>query len=492
MSTFASFRAVRWIRTLNLLAQAVLFITLFGGLNYLAIHYAWRFDLTRHHRHSLSPETRSYLKNLDQPVRVVVTLTEDSDNEPVAQAYRDVSGLLREYGYATENNPKGRVTTELIDVFQRRRDAEALGIDRPNTILVLCGDRRRVIDLSDLYRLENGEKKAFLGEQVFTAAILDVSNPSKRKIYFLSGHGEMQPDDVSPARGLSLLTTELTVRNFEVATWDIAQKHGVPPDAAALVIVGPQGRYDPEEQESLRQYLSTRAGRVIALLPPLFPNGLDDLLYDWGVLDDDVLVYDSGPDGQNDTGDLILRAYAKHPITQQLIDNNVPVRFGPTRSVRPDPGRPLDANLVITELIAASKTAWGERNYRQRGTPIFNAGVDLGGPDQRITVATTSERVTTSGNLPFSVPGGRLVVFGSADWIANDQLATIGNLSLFLATINWATDRDIDLKVPARPVDKFQLSLSQDQLHRLRYSLLLLLPGAAALLGTIVYWTRRS
>ena len=127
MKSLSSFRAVRWVRTLNLLAQSILVITLFGGLNYLAVHYAWRFDLTQHHRHSLSPETISYLKNLTEPVRIVVTLTADSDNDQVTQAYRDVSGLLREYAYATENNGKGRVTTEYIDVFQRRRDAEALG-----------------------------------------------------------------------------------------------------------------------------------------------------------------------------------------------------------------------------------------------------------------------------------------------------------------------------------------------------------------------------
>ena len=35
-----SFRSVRWTRTLNLLAQAVLFVTFFAGLNYLAVNYA--------------------------------------------------------------------------------------------------------------------------------------------------------------------------------------------------------------------------------------------------------------------------------------------------------------------------------------------------------------------------------------------------------------------------------------------------------------------
>ncbi len=46
MPPFDSFRAARWVRTLNLVLQAVLFLTLFAGLNYLARNHAWRFDLT--------------------------------------------------------------------------------------------------------------------------------------------------------------------------------------------------------------------------------------------------------------------------------------------------------------------------------------------------------------------------------------------------------------------------------------------------------------
>lgn len=62
MLPIESYRAARWLRTINLVLQAVLFLTLFGGLNYLSIHYHWRFDLSQHRRYSLSPETLSYLE----------------------------------------------------------------------------------------------------------------------------------------------------------------------------------------------------------------------------------------------------------------------------------------------------------------------------------------------------------------------------------------------------------------------------------------------
>jgi ABC-type uncharacterized transport system involved in gliding motility auxiliary subunit len=266
----------------------------------------------------------------------------------------------------------------------------------------------------------------------------------------------------------------------------------VPADAALIVIAGPQGRFDPAEEELLRQYLSTRAGRVLALLAPMYPHGLDNLLFDWGVLADDVLIYDESPAGRSETGDLIFPAIYEHPVTQVLASYKIPLRFGPTRVIRLDPGRPLDANLVVSPLAATTPDAWGERTYRLRRTPQFDAGVDLGGNSERLTVATASERKPSSATLAaFSIPAGRLVTFGSADWIANGRLSTVGNLSLFLSAVNWTTDRDIDLNIPARPVQRFQLALTQRQLERLRYSLLFALPGAAAFLGFIVYWTRR-
>ena len=136
MPAFDSFRTVRWFRTFHLVLQAVLFLTLFAGLNYLALHHPSRFDLTRHHRYSLSPETLAYLRNLNQPVHVVITLPDDADNPAVAAALPDVSGLLREYAYATEGNidPKtgrdGRVTVTKLDVDRQLRDASQLGIEQ--------------------------------------------------------------------------------------------------------------------------------------------------------------------------------------------------------------------------------------------------------------------------------------------------------------------------------------------------------------------------
>jgi ABC-type uncharacterized transport system len=505
MSTLDSFRTARWVRTLNLVLQAGLFLALFFQLNYLALHHPSRFDLTQHRQFSLSPETLSWLHNLDEPVRIVVTIQEDSGKPEVEGALLDIRGLLREYVYATAPNfdPKtnhdGRVSVDYLDVYQRRREADELGIDQPNTVTLICGDKHHTVLLGELYQVGTDREgkpqwSAFKGEQVITAALLEVSSPTRKKIYFLTGHGEMRPDDSDPARGLSELRNQLRLRNFDLGLLDVRTEQRVPEDAALIIVADPQG-IEPIVQERLREYLTAKAGRLILLVRPGAVIGLDRLvLDDWGILVDDDLICDSDPNFMTEGGDLVVKAFVAHPITQTLLSYQLALLIGPARSVRALPGSPDGTGLTVTTLAATSQSAWGERSYNTGRPPEYNPGVDYKGSsltDKRLGVVIASERVGARDKLDFSVPRGRLVVFGTADLVTNNRLGNTGNQNIFFAAVNWAVDRDTQLNIPARPIERFQLSLSAADLLKLRYSLLLVLPAAAAVLGLMVYWTRR-
>jgi ABC-type uncharacterized transport system involved in gliding motility auxiliary subunit len=240
----------------------------------------------------------------------------------------------------------------------------------------------------------------------------------------------------------------------------------------------------------LRNYLTTRAGRVILLVDPMRQVGLENLLFDWGVLVYDNVIYDTNPNYISENGELILNRFLPHPITQLLIDNNLYLLVGPTRVVNEDIGRAADDGLSVKRLIATSPTSWGESSYRLRIRPEYTPGQDLRGRDG-LGVMVISERLKPA-NLPLSVPGGRLAVFGTADLVTNNRIINGGNFPLFLNTVSWAVDRDTQLNIPARPIERFQLSLSQEELVRLRLGLFLIVPGLVGLLGIVVYWTRRN
>ncbi len=493
-----SFRTARWLRTINLVLQAVLFLTFFGGLNYLARNYHWRKDLTQHRRFSLSPETLSYLQGLNRPVKIYVTLSADNDAP-------EVRGILREYANATETNKAGKIEVKYLDVYQNRREAEALGLYQADVILLKCDDKPRVVTLSELYRVSKTkegktERSAFQGEQVITAALLEVSSPERKKIYFLAGHGEFSLSETDGNRGLSEIRDQLRARNFELDTISLALSRQIPPDASLLIAAQPQNRFSPAEQELLRDFLRNRAGRLLLFLGPAYPHGLDDLLLDWGVLVDDDVVIDRGPGTMSDAGDSVFYPYDKtHPITQTLWSYNLALHLGPARSVRPDPGRNVGNGLNAITLVATSTAAYGEVSYQGMSLsnlPKFDRGIDIAPlagmePDKRLGIVVASERLAVRDNLPFSVRGGRLVVFGSGDMPTNNRIAKGGNLEIFLKSVDWTVDRDTQLNIPARPIERFQLSLSADTFLNLRYAVLFGVPGIAAVLGLLVYWTRR-
>ncbi|MBL9216755.1 MAG: GldG family protein [Opitutaceae bacterium] len=493
MSLQDSFRAARWIRFTNLLLQAVLFLTLFAGLNYIALNHAWRFDLTQNRRHSLSPETRSYLEALKRDVKIIVTFTADSEDAEVAQAYRDISALLREYAYATRHHSTGRIEVEFLNIYQNRRRVEELDLDRPNVVMLVSEGHRRLLTISDLYTVKQKvRRESFKGEAALTAAILDVSSSGRKKIYFLAGHGELRPDDVDRVRGLSQLRDELRQRNFEIAGLDLSLTRRVPEDADLLIGAGPLKPFQPFEEELLRNFLSTRAGRLILMLDPQATHGLDNLLFDWGIMVYDNLIIDPNPDSVTDTGMRLWR-FSPDPapgsrITENLLNNDLSVVVGPTRVVSDDLGRSADDGLSVKKLIATSKDAWGEKSYRQKLFQ-YTPSEDLRG---ELSVMVISERLKPANNLPLSVRGGRLAVIGTSDLVTNHRIFTIGNLDLFLATVNWAAEPDIQVNVPVRPIQRFQLTLSQEELGRIRLGLFLGLPAIIALVGIVVYWTRRN
>ena len=494
MSYFETFRAVRWLRTLNLVLQAVLVLSFFGGLNYVAKNHAWRFDLTRQGKFSLSAETLSYIKNLERPVHVIITLSPENDNP-------EVKGLIDEYVYATEGRSAGRITKETLDVYQNRRRSEELGVDQAGIIVLLSGDKRRFVTVDEFYSFKDKKRDAFHGEQVLTAAILDVSTVGRKKVYFLSGHGELRIDNTDAQFGLSTVRDELKVRNFDIDILDLTAVRRIPDDASLIVMVAPTSGLLPIKQEVLRQYLGNRAGRMILFLPigkSTAALGLDELLLDdWGVLVHNDLILD--PENMAENGDLLLRALAPtHPITKSLVDiGTQPLRLGMARTVFPDPGRTLGGGLNTVTLGATSEKAWGERGGLKPGTiPRYDPDVDtrpMAGldPPNRLGVIVASERLAVRDNLPFSVRGGKLVVFGTGDLITNGRIDA-ASMRLMLNAVNWAVDRDHALAIPPRTIERFHVALSASDFIRLRYALLLALPGAALLLGLLVYWTRRA
>jgi len=489
-SRFSDFRLARRIRFANRTLQILLSLTLILALNFLASKYFERIDLTEAGSFTLAPESKAYIRELDSPVDIIVTIPNDPDVPELVQIHQHLRKLLREYSAAGQQADRKLVRVEFVDIYRQRKRAQELAntyrLTQENIILVAQGERSHEIRQADLYEVGDNEIKGFRGEKAITSAIIDVASAERDKVYFLVGHGEMRLDDVDPLRGLSQLENFLRERNYALATLDLAVEAQVPEDADLLVLPSPQASLLPEEVEKLRRYMSERNGRMIVLLDPGRRHGMDDLFYDWGVLADDMVVVDSGPDFRAQGGDLVVRRFAEHPITELLVDYQITALFGQPRPIRTDPASLDNERLNVLQLIGSSEQSWAERDFRTQDPMVFDAGRDIPGP---VSIATVSIR-SASSELGINIPGGRLVVFGNSDFIANNRLRAFGNRTLFFNAMNWALTRNHLLNIPTRPLESYQVVMSQSDLNRLilYYAII---PAAAGFFGLLIFFIRR-
>lgn len=451
-------------------------------------HYL-RIDLSQQGPARLAPETRSRLASLPEPVRVIITMPRDSESKDVARIYRDLERLLREMQYASRRDGRDFLEVEFVDIFRQRRRAMEIarehGLEQENAILVTSGIHQRTIPGTDLYRIRDGEPEAFLGEQVFLGAILDVINPSEQTIYFLTGHAEMRIDDPDPFRGLTRYRQALMERNVRVRSLDLTRVPTIPEDADLVIMAAPQVPLLRSEVEKIRNYLGNQEGRMMIFLEPDLTHGMRDLLLDWGILSEDMRVIEREAGSRAEGGDLILRRFADHPITDFLIQFQLATLASLPRPVLEDPGAPEESGLRITPLIFTSEESWATRNQGSRAN-TFDEAADRKGP---LSVGVLSEKVTGS-DLGIQLPGGKLAVFGTADLISNNRINSLGNRILATNAAFWMLERDQFMNIPPRQIQSLQITLSETQ-QRQFLLWLLIIPGTTLLAGGFIALIRR-
>ena len=480
------------VRFIHRIIQGLLAVFLVLQLNYFGMTHYVRYDVTQNHFFTLSPETRAHLRELDEPIKIIVTTPKNSPQRDVSLLYEYTENLLEQYDHALREMGQGDlVQIEYVNIYrdlERMRDlANKYGVEDENLIVVAGPERTRVLTPTDLFDFEDMEAEAFKGEQALTTALLEITTANRPTIYFTVGHGEMRLDDVSQDRGLSELASALNEKNFAIGHLDLSQESVIPDDADLIICADPRGPFLPAEVELLRRYLLDRAGRLSVYLSPTNNAGLTTLFEDWGIRADDMVIFETGSAFIGSAGSFLIRRFSEHPMTDTITKNDVFLVSGVMRPVRPDPAAPIDERLKVQPLLFSSDSSWGEAGYHSGGTPSFDAATDLPGP---VMLGALAERRAAS-QLGIQIPGGRVLAIGSGDLLANRRLSSsLGNQLFLFSQINWLLERDQTLALPPRKIESFQFNLSQAELKRLAITLLII-PLLIGVQGLVIIWIRK-
>jgi ABC-type uncharacterized transport system involved in gliding motility auxiliary subunit len=266
----------------------------------------------------------------------------------------------------------------------------------------------------------------------------------------------------------------------------------IPADTAVLIVAGPRSPLMQPEAAAIEAYLE-RGGRLIALLDPDVISGLESLLASWKIEVRDDIVVDVNPLnrllGLGPAAPMVQPTETEHPITADLSEAGVMMM---ARSLVVSRGG--QARVDAKSLLGVGATAWGETNLAKDGTAERGEGDNPGPLDVAIvaTRAPEGEDDEHGHEGDSSALQGRVIAAGDSDWVTNKYLTMQGNADIMLNSINWLAAQEDKISIRPKLRQASQLFLSGEQLGRLKFVSMDLLPVMLIAFGLGIVLIRRQ
>jgi len=420
----------------------------------LAYRHNFRIDLSPHRHYTLSSHARQILAGIDREVRITVFVRGGDPRTPI------IKDLLWRVAAETP-----RVSYEFVDLNRAPVRARQYGIDRYGATVIESGGRRRDI--------------ANPSEGLLMGAILGVTRPRDRVVYFVTGHGEHSPSDTDARTGYSTAKRALGDELFTVRELALmSSETGVPGDASVVVIAGPRKDYLSEEARSLDAYLA-RGGNLLLLLDPESPRSAGDFARRYGVRPSDRIIVD--PEHRLAAGEgvtIVVPGLERSFLISGSLE--APPVFSYARSLQVAEGGTASAVAILKTGAASYEVSAGE--------PIREDGSAPKGP---FTLGVAILPAVPS--KPGEAPPGRVVVYGDADFAANAVIDYLGNKDLLVNSINWLAGEDslMAARAEGKERGREQFFVTQEQQQAAFWLATVVQPSVFLFTGLVVFVRRR-
>ncbi|NIO08229.1 MAG: hypothetical protein GTO40_09590, partial [Deltaproteobacteria bacterium] len=249
---------------LHALSYTLIFFAILILVNFLSSRHYFRWDLTEAKVFSLSTQSIKVIRSLNKDLEIYAFFKRGTNPE--------VADLLQSYLYQSS-----RVKFWIVDPDQRPDLVKRFKVKQPNTLHIRYGDESTTVrDPS---------------EKAITNAIVKLTRMTRKKVYFLTGHGEPNINDRDTEQGYSVAKEALENENYEVSELLLSTLKDVPADASMLVIAGPIRPLLENELDAIENY-AKGGGRLFILYPAPDTVLLEEFLKDRGVQVGNNLVVD--------------------------------------------------------------------------------------------------------------------------------------------------------------------------------------------------------
>jgi ABC-type uncharacterized transport system involved in gliding motility auxiliary subunit len=497
----SALRRERRAQSINQWIFLPILIFLLAGVNYISWRHYRRADFSLNQFQKLSGQTLNLLKSLPGEVTLTAFLAPEADTTG-SLIQEDVQKLLDEYKYRSSGKVKVELVQPYLDFQAAQKLAEKFKLtSNENVILVQYGDRSRVLKVAEMAEIDPGAMmtggaarvKSFQAEEKISSAISGLVQGKPAKVYVTSGSGEynLNSTDRDPA-GYSLLSARLASQNVELLPLKLGEQEGVPADADAVMVAGPKFQFSAPAVAALQAYL-VKPGRLLLLLDPGAPTGLEGILAEQGVVVDadkifrKVAVLSTAGLTQGLNEETVGTRFSGHPAIQWIESVGGSLRFGPSRSITIKPV--VAASPVKSEmLVETSDRYWAKPWPLAAGKKSdFVDGEDRKGPFAVAAVVDGS----VPGDKGKESAALRAVVVGSASAFANQNISPL-EVDFMVNSIQWVLGRSESLGISPKTPKDFSVSLDDGQQRVIMLGTLLGIPAMTGILGLLVWWRRRS
>ena len=333
-------------------------------------------------------------------------------------------------------------------------------------------------------------------EYKISSFILGMTKTEKKKIGWLSGHGEKNLYQdfgyLNDEAGKQYELTEIILKSEE----DKKIKYNdVPSDLAALVIAGPTEKLTPEEILKINGYLKNGGSAFImnktietnpaSLTATSTASNLNVLLAEWGVEVKNDLLYDLKSHDTVSVGGGIVNYLLPYPLWVRALAasevgwlNNIQSIILPWTASVEEKQNKLPAGAKTKDIFTTSDAA---------GT--MEGAFDLD-PQQNWSAANlTKKKVIVS----VETDNTRILVVGNAEFVtASFALSNQSNAVMFINGLDWLAQDDVLSAIRAKNLTKAPLLFkSETQKKAIKYFNVIGVPLLVILAGVAVLYRRR-
>jgi len=395
-----------------------------------------RVDLTSSRLYTLSSGTKDIIRNLGDIVSITLYSSQQLPAQ-VSPVVRGIEDILFDYK---------RIGGGKITIAVKHPDKDPAIEDEAISFGI------RPLQFNVISQEEYQVKKGYLGlvvqyldrketipvvqntddlEYQLTSLILKLTNDDKKKILFISGHGEK-----TTFADLSTFKKELT-KQYMVQERNLdGEDSSIPEDAGILVLAGPTAEIPETVAEGIKEFVR-QGGSLLALIDTVtvstqsmsaYPNRYSgaDIIRDFGVTVEENLVYDLGSNESVNLGGA-FPVFVRYPLWLRAVPSGGDsfVTNGIRTVTLPWPSS-LSWDDGVTPEVLLSTSPYGGI---QSGT--FDISPTQRFPDSELSVYNLVVSLKLDG-------GGRMVVVGDSDFLTENFVSDApNNLKFALNVVDW-------------------------------------------------------